>query len=212
MKKLIILIIVTLTFVIFLTNAESCNPDDLKPVNIRQKGNSVFNLQACLIEAGYDIPMGATGYYGFQTKKAVKMFYADWYGVWSGNSVGSLGVEKLKEIIKNKKTRMNVENVPCPSKTTAKYNEITFVGRIMDLGQDDKVNVWFEYGTSTDNMKQTEKILMREAGIYCQNVTKINPCTAYYYKAGIQNKHGTVYGETKTIQTKCVESSGLKVR
>lgn len=215
MKKIIFLTIVTLALflALFFVNAESCDIENLRPVKMGQRGNDVSNLQACLIEAGYDIPSGATGYYGSQTKKAVKMFYANWYGTWDGNNIGPLGVKKLKEIIENKRSKMSVENIDlCPSKTTAEYNEITFVGRILDLGQDDKVYVWFEYGTSTNNMKQTEKISRRETGIYCQKITNLNPCTTYYYKAGIQNKHGTVYGEIKTIQTKCIESSILKVR
>jgi DNA-binding NarL/FixJ family response regulator len=49
-----------------------------------------------LIEAGYDIPAGATGYYGSQTRNAVREFYADWYGAWSGNNLGPRGVAELK--------------------------------------------------------------------------------------------------------------------
>jgi hypothetical protein len=51
-----------------------CNPNSLKPVKYGQKGKDVKNLQACLIEAGYNIPTGANGYYGIQTKNAVKKF------------------------------------------------------------------------------------------------------------------------------------------
>jgi hypothetical protein len=73
-----------------------CNPDALKPVSYGQRGAAVKNAQACLIEAGYNIPAGATGYYGAQTKNAVKKFYADWYGAWNGNSLGPKGVAELK--------------------------------------------------------------------------------------------------------------------
>jgi len=76
--------------------AQSCDPDALVPVKYGQRGNAVKNAQLCLIEAGYDIPSGATGHYGAQTRNAVKKFYADWYGAWNGNSLGPKGVAELK--------------------------------------------------------------------------------------------------------------------
>ncbi len=80
-------------------SAQSCNPDKLVPVSYGQRGAAVRNAQACLIEAGYDIPAGATGYYGSQTRNAVRQFYADWYGSWHGNNLGPRGVAQLKEML-----------------------------------------------------------------------------------------------------------------
>jgi hypothetical protein len=80
----------------FNVKAQTCNPDALVPVSYGQRGSAVRNAQACLIEAGYDIPAGATGYYGSQTRNAVREFYADWYGPWSGNNLGPRGVAELK--------------------------------------------------------------------------------------------------------------------
>ncbi len=76
-----------------------CNPDALKPVSQGQRGNEVRNVQECLMEAGYDIPAGATGYYGKQTVEAVKAFYADWYGSWHGKNIGPKGIATLKSLI-----------------------------------------------------------------------------------------------------------------
>ncbi len=81
------------------TFAQTCNPDSLVPVSYGQRGAAVRNAQACLIEAGYDIPAGATGYYGSQTRTAVKAFYADWYGPWDGNRLGPKGVAELKSLL-----------------------------------------------------------------------------------------------------------------
>jgi len=83
----------------FNLQAQSCNPNALTPVSYGQRGNAVRNAQLCLMEAGYDIPAGATGYYGSQTRNAVREFYADWYGSWSGNSLGPRGVAQLKSIL-----------------------------------------------------------------------------------------------------------------
>jgi hypothetical protein len=87
----------------------SCNPNTLKPVKYGQKGKDVKNLQACLIEAGYNIPTGANGYYGIQTKKAVKKFYSEWYkGKWNGNSIDAKGIAKLKEKLLSKKIKLSI--------------------------------------------------------------------------------------------------------
>jgi hypothetical protein len=76
--------------------AESCDPEALVPVSYGQRGSAVRNAQACLMEAGYDIPAGATGYYGEQTRRAVQAFYQDWYGNWDGRRLGPRGVAELK--------------------------------------------------------------------------------------------------------------------
>jgi len=90
-----------------LLRAQTCDPDALSAVKNPQqvlrfgaRNSAVKNLQACLIEAGYNIPAGATGYYGAQTRNAVKEFYKEWYGTWHGNWVGPQGVSKLVAIVK----------------------------------------------------------------------------------------------------------------
>jgi len=90
-----------------LLRAQTCDPDALSAVKNPQsvlrfgaRNSAVKNLQACLIEAGYNIPAGATGYYGAQTRNAVKEFYKEWYGAWHGNWVGPQGVSKLVAIVK----------------------------------------------------------------------------------------------------------------
>jgi len=101
MKKFLYLsLVLSLFFLgfVFKVQAQECNPDALVPVSYGQRGSAVRNAQACLMEAGYDIPAGATGYYGSQTREAVKRFYADWYGNWSGNSLGPIGVAELKSM------------------------------------------------------------------------------------------------------------------
>jgi hypothetical protein len=90
-----------------LLRAQTCDPDALSAVKNPQsvlrfgaRNSAVKNLQACLIEAGYNIPAGATGYYGAQTRKAVKEFYKEWYGAWHGNWVGPQGVKQLVALVK----------------------------------------------------------------------------------------------------------------
>jgi len=111
-KKKILTYFVALATVVYLgvpfvyaKTEVTCNPDKLVPVKYGQKGTAVKNVQACLIEAGYDIPAGPTGYYGKQTVKAVKEFYADWYGNWKGYNIGPKGIEKLKEALAAKEEK-----------------------------------------------------------------------------------------------------------
>jgi hypothetical protein len=92
-------IIISLSlFPFFKIHAQTCNPDNLKPVRFGQKGEAVKNLQFCLIQLGYNLPAGATGYYGIQTKKAVKEFYSQWYqGKWTGIRIDNRGINEMKK-------------------------------------------------------------------------------------------------------------------
>jgi Secreted protein containing C-terminal beta-propeller domain distantly related to WD-40 repeats len=78
-------------------DAADCDLANLGAVAAHQKGDAVANVQLCLIDAGFGIPAGATGYYGGQTIAAVKAFYASWYGSWSGLKIGPLGITTLKK-------------------------------------------------------------------------------------------------------------------
>jgi len=85
----------------FVTNpqaaAAGCNSGTLGAVAYGQSGASVQTLQQCLLEAGYSIPAGVTGYYGEQTRAAVKQFYSQALTMpeWDGGSVGPVGRGKL---------------------------------------------------------------------------------------------------------------------
>lgn len=100
----------------FKVSAQSCDPDALKPVSYGQRGEAVGVAQACLIEAGYDIPAGVTKYYGPQTRNAVKAFYADWYGKWHGNNLGPKGIQELKSLVAGKAPERGEETQP-PAET-----------------------------------------------------------------------------------------------
>jgi uncharacterized secreted protein with C-terminal beta-propeller domain len=102
MKKVFLAIISALILVLILPHlgfAQTCQPDRLKPVRRGQRNYLVKNLQLCLLEAGYYLPNGATGYYGNQTIKAVRKFYTSWWGEFDGFSVGRAGIAQLKKII-----------------------------------------------------------------------------------------------------------------
>lgn len=79
------------------TTQAVCNAASLSHVSYGQQGSAVTTLQQCLIDAGYSIPAGATGYYGAQTRSAVQAFYAAELGLtdWAGDSVGPQGRARL---------------------------------------------------------------------------------------------------------------------
>jgi hypothetical protein len=102
-----------------LLRAQTCDPDALSAVKNPQKvlrfgakNSAVKNLQACLMEAGYSIPAGATGRYATQTRNAVKEFYKEWYGAWHGNWVTSEGVKRLVEVVKGLKEKPTTAEQP----------------------------------------------------------------------------------------------------
>lgn len=100
--------------------------------------------------------------------------------------------------------------IRCPLKTTASYRFITFIGKA-GLGGDKSVDAWFEYGVNKDNLKATQKLTLKQDGIYCLRVTKLKPCTTYYYRAVAENSAGINYGELKSIKTLCyVNESSYK--
>ena len=78
--------------------AATCDSSALVRVRFGQRSSAVANFQACLIQLGYRIPAGPTGYYGTQTRSAVVNFYK---GAMSfqhdGLYIGPQGFELLKE-------------------------------------------------------------------------------------------------------------------
>ena len=99
MNKLPIVFALSLTIAFMgfaLAGAAGCDPSKLEAVAAYQKSDAVVNLQSCLIDAGFGIPAGATGYYGAQTIGAVKAFYSSWYGGWNGLKVGPQGIANLR--------------------------------------------------------------------------------------------------------------------
>lgn len=110
------------SFAVKAQTSVSCDPDALKPASKGQRGANVKNLQACLIEAGYDIPAGPTGYYGPQTVSAVLKFYKDndmQDGInLKGNRIGPKGIAALKDALSQVSEEPSEEPGEEPSTTT----------------------------------------------------------------------------------------------
>jgi len=90
--------------------AAGCDSAKLGAVAAYQKGDAVANLQSCLIDAGFGIPAGATGYYGGQTIGAVKAFYTSWYGAWNGLKIGPQGISNLQRNLAGASVSAGPEN------------------------------------------------------------------------------------------------------
>ena len=77
--------------------AAECSGSSLQSAVYGQKGTHVEVLQTCLIQAGYNIPAGTTGYFGSQTQTAVQSFYRSALGIpdWDGRSIGPKGRSAL---------------------------------------------------------------------------------------------------------------------
>ncbi|MCK9578189.1 beta-propeller domain-containing protein [bacterium] len=98
-SKIIYLALVSAIVIPQITLAD-CDLTKLSPINYREKSENVRNIQDCLKSLGYSISQ-STGYYGQETMKAIKDYYALWYGKWNGLRLGNQGIEKLKTALTN---------------------------------------------------------------------------------------------------------------
>jgi hypothetical protein len=98
----------------------------------------------------------------------------------------------------------------CPQNTIADEDSITFAGKILSLGNDSNVIVWFEYGENQNNLIKTKEESKKETGLYCIKVSNLKPCTQYFYRAAIKNSYGENYGEIKNVTTKCVQKNVIR--
>jgi len=117
-RVLIVAILFLILSVSSLVRAAGCDRDKLAVVSAYQKGGAIMNLQACLIDSGFDISAGASGYYGAQTINAVKNFYASWYGAWDGTKIGPQGIANLKGGLSGQIVAGGSENFKTFSSTT----------------------------------------------------------------------------------------------
>jgi peptidoglycan hydrolase-like protein with peptidoglycan-binding domain len=95
------IVVMLVASLVIITNvqAATCSPASFTRVAFGQNGVAVSNIQQCLIDLGYSIPAGATGYYGIQTRAAVKAFYTSALSLpdWDGSSVGPQGRTMLAQ-------------------------------------------------------------------------------------------------------------------
>ncbi|MCL4358447.1 peptidoglycan-binding protein, partial [Patescibacteria group bacterium] len=104
----------------------TCDPSSLVQVQYGQNSSDVANAQACLVQAGYNIPAGPTGYYGSETEAAVISFYQSWYGAWNGLSIGPKGVAQLQSLVSGS------------SSNNASNNNATLSALLKGLGLNDQ--------------------------------------------------------------------------
>jgi hypothetical protein len=97
----------------------------------------------------------------------------------------------------------------CPSNTQVGTNSATLVGEVTDTGGDPNLEVWFEYG-KTYLVYETPHQSFHGTGIFCAEITGLDPCTTYNYRAVAKNSGGTSYGQTKSFTTQCLPSVDLK--
>lgn len=101
-------------------------------------------------------------------------------------------------------------SLDCPSETIVKdARTILFVGEVLDMGGDNEVSVWFEYSSSSQNLTQkTKELKLTKPERYCIEVSNLEPCTTYYYRAAMKNKAGEVFGQIKSKKTLCEKVLG----
>ncbi|MDD5146553.1 MAG: PKD domain-containing protein [Candidatus Pacebacteria bacterium] len=77
-------------------------------------------------------------------------------------------------------------------------------GELANLGGDSNAQVWFEYGQTTGYGYQTDKATLNTVGTFYANLTNLNPCTSYHFRAMARNSQGTVNGVDSVFITQCL--------
>jgi len=62
-------------------------------------------------------------------------------------------------------------------------NSAKLAGTLTDLGGADSVNVWFEWGTTTNYGNETIHQVKNSTGIFNETITGLDPNTIYYFRA-----------------------------
>ncbi len=72
--------------------------------------------------------------------------------------------------------------------------------------------VWFEYGTTTSFGKKTASInTTTNAGDYFSNISNLDECTTYYFRAVGENQYGRDEGQRLSFTTDCNTNDDLDV-
>ena len=97
----------------------------------------------------------------------------------------------------------------CPANTTVGETQATLVGDVTDDGGDPNLEVWFQYGLTTNYGSETPKVSQHGTGVFCATIKNLTPCTKYHYRAVAKNSAATSYGENKSFTTLCPISVNL---
>lgn len=91
----------------------------------------------------------------------------------------------------------------CPPNTTVGETQATLVGEVTDDGGDPNLEVWFQYGRTTNYGSETPRLSQYGTGLFCTTIYNLEPCTTYNYRAVARNSVGTSYGANKSFTTVC---------
>ena len=74
-------------------------------------------------------------------------------------------------------------------------------GKLIDMGGDDKCQVWFEYGENTSYGYVTETINLSSTGEFSLSAGNLLPGRTYHFRAVAKNEKGISYGQDKNFST-----------
>lgn len=78
---------------------------------------------------------------------------------------------------------------------------VTLYGDLIDLGDDNDANIWFEYGTDSSMDEETERLYRTNEGEFHAYIENLEEDDKYYFRAVAENRDGTTYGDTLTFRT-----------
>jgi len=100
----------------------------------------------------------------------------------------------------------------CPANTTVGETQATLVGEVTDDGGDPNLEVWFQYGRTTNYGSETAHLSQYGTGLFCTGIYDLTPCTTYNYRAVAKNSVATSYGANKSFTTVCIPTPTVDLK
>lgn len=80
-------------------------------------------------------------------------------------------------------------------------------GELANTGNVSSVSVWFEYGLTANYGFQTNQQTITQPGTFYANISGLNSCANYHFRALASNEAGTAYGQDRNFTTQCPAGS-----
>lgn len=95
----------------------------------------------------------------------------------------------------------------CPTNTEVRETSATLVGEITDDGGDPNLEAWLQYGRTMSYGSESTHQSKYGIGLFCANISNLEPGATYHYRAVARNSAGTSYGEDKSFTTRVAQVS-----
>lgn len=87
--------------------------------------------------------------------------------------------------------------------------QATLEGYVLDLGGADAVEVWFEYGLTSDYGGESQRLVRNGPGFFNITIDNLEPATVYHFRAVAENGVATAFGDDM-VTTELIRNPGFE--